>query len=164
MNENILLAEEKDGVMVLSLNRLQVMNSLNFPLLHALREKVESVRFKTHTRVIIITGAGEKAFCAGADLKERATLTPDQVKEFIFTIRNLFTAIEFLNKPGRLLLNRPNMPLIMASKPIFTPDLPSSRMPTGFAYRLMIAWKAWLRFVKRGNRCIKASNIRIALA
>ncbi len=86
MNENILLAEEKDGVMVLSLNRLQVMNSLNFPLLHALREKVESVRFKTHTRVIIITGAGEKAFCAGEDLKERATLTPDQVKEYIFTI------------------------------------------------------------------------------
>ena len=99
MNENILPVEEKDGVMVLSLNRPQVMNSLNFPLLHALREQIESVRFKTHTRVIIITGAGEKAFCAGADLKERATLTPDQVKEYIFTIRNLFTAIEFLNKP-----------------------------------------------------------------
>jgi enoyl-CoA hydratase/carnithine racemase len=60
MNENILLAQEKDGVMVLSLNRPQVMNSLNFPLLHALRGQVESVRFKTHTRVIIITGAGEK--------------------------------------------------------------------------------------------------------
>ena len=99
MNENILLVEERDGVMVLSLNRPQVMNSLNFPLLHALREQIESVRFKTQTRVIIITGAGEKAFCAGADLKERATLTPDQVKEYIFTIRNLFTAIEFLNKP-----------------------------------------------------------------
>ncbi len=99
MNENILLVEEKDGVMVLSLNRPQVMNSLNVPLLHALKEQVESVRFKTSTRVIIITGAGDKAFCAGADLKERATLTPNQVKEFIFTIRNLFTAIEFLNKP-----------------------------------------------------------------
>ena len=99
MNENILLAEERDGVMVLTINRPQVMNSLNFPLLHALGEQIESVRFKTRTRVIIITGAGEKAFCAGADLKERATLTPDQVKEFIFTIRNLFTAIELLNKP-----------------------------------------------------------------
>jgi enoyl-CoA hydratase/carnithine racemase len=99
MNEKILLVEEKDGVMVLRLNRPQVMNSLNFPLLHAFREQVESTRFKTDTRVIIITGAGEKAFCAGADLKERATLTPEQVKEYIFTIRNLFTAIEFLNKP-----------------------------------------------------------------
>ena len=43
MNENILLVEEKDGVMVLSLNRPQVMNSLNFPLLQALKEQVESV-------------------------------------------------------------------------------------------------------------------------
>jgi enoyl-CoA hydratase/carnithine racemase len=48
--------------------------------------------------VVIITGAGEKAFCAGADLKERTTLNPDQVKEYIFTIRNLFTAVEQLNK------------------------------------------------------------------
>jgi enoyl-CoA hydratase/carnithine racemase len=99
MNEKILLAEEKDGVMVLTVNRPQVMNSLNFPLLHALKEQIDSLRFKTRTRVIIITGAGEKAFCAGADLKERTTLTPDQVKEFIYTIRDLFTAIEFLNKP-----------------------------------------------------------------
>jgi enoyl-CoA hydratase/carnithine racemase len=48
--------------------------------------------------VVIITGSGEKAFCAGADLKERATLSPEKVKEFIFTIRNLFTSIEQLNK------------------------------------------------------------------
>jgi enoyl-CoA hydratase/carnithine racemase len=49
--------------------------------------------------VVIITGAGDRAFCAGADLKERATLSPIQVKAYIFTIRNLFTAIEQLNKP-----------------------------------------------------------------
>ena len=74
------------------------MNSLNFPLLHAMRQQIESYRFKPDIRVIIITAAGQKAFCAGADLKERATLSPDQVKEFIFTIRNLFTSIEQLNK------------------------------------------------------------------
>jgi enoyl-CoA hydratase/carnithine racemase len=49
--------------------------------------------------VIIITGSGEKAFCSGADLKERATLNQDQVREYIYTIRNLFTSIEELNKP-----------------------------------------------------------------
>jgi enoyl-CoA hydratase/carnithine racemase len=48
---------------------------------------------------VIITGAGDKAFCAGADLKERASLGEDQVRQFIFTIRNLFTFIEFMNKP-----------------------------------------------------------------
>ena len=98
MDNNILLAEEDAGILTLTLNRPDVMNSLNFPLLHALREQIEAIRFRNDIRVVIITGSGEKAFCAGADLKERATLKPGQVKEFIFTIRNLFTSIEQLNK------------------------------------------------------------------
>ncbi len=98
MNDGVLLREEENGIVTLTLNRPEVMNSFNFQLLHALREQIEDVRFKRDLRVIIITGAGEKAFCSGADLKERATLSPDQVKEFIFTIRNLFTSIEQLNK------------------------------------------------------------------
>jgi enoyl-CoA hydratase/carnithine racemase len=60
---------------------------------------VEAVHFDPEVRVLIITGAGPKAFCAGADLKERATMSEAQVREFIFTIRNLFTFIEYLNKP-----------------------------------------------------------------
>ncbi len=99
MNDQVLLAEEKDGVAVLTLNRPKVMNSFNFALLHALKEQIEALQFKAGIRVVIITGSGQKAFCAGADLKERATLNEAQVKDFIFTIRNLFTAIEFLNKP-----------------------------------------------------------------
>ncbi|RPJ18228.1 MAG: enoyl-CoA hydratase, partial [Desulfobacteraceae bacterium] len=97
--EQVLLAEEKDGVITLTLNRPQAMNSLNFGLLRSLRDQVEALRFRSDVRVVIITGAGDKAFCSGADLKERATLSPAQVKEYIFTIRNLFTSIELLNKP-----------------------------------------------------------------
>lgn len=98
MNDNVLLVKEEAGVVTLTLHRPDVMNSLNFPLLHALRDQIESFRFRRDIRVVIITGAGEKSFCAGADLKERTTLNPDQVKEYIFTIRNLFTAVEQLNK------------------------------------------------------------------
>jgi hypothetical protein len=98
MDDNVLLVEEDAGVVTLTLNRPEVMNSFNFSLLHALRDQIESFRFRKDLRVIIITGSGEKAFCSGADLKERATLSPDQVKEYIFTIRNLFTSIEQLNK------------------------------------------------------------------
>jgi enoyl-CoA hydratase/carnithine racemase len=98
MDDKVVLAEEDAGIVMLTLNRPEVMNSLNFSLLHALRDQIESFRFRSDVRVVIITGCGEKAFCAGADLKERATLKPDQVKEFIFTIRNLFTSIEQLNK------------------------------------------------------------------
>jgi enoyl-CoA hydratase/carnithine racemase len=99
MNDNVLLVEEQDQTAILTLNRPEVMNSFNFAMLRALKEQIDALRFRPEIRVIIITGAGEKAFCAGADLKERATLTPIQVKEFIFTIRNLFTSIEQLNKP-----------------------------------------------------------------
>ena len=99
MDDNILLAKEDSGILTLTLNRPDIMNSLNFSLLHALRDQVEAVRFRSDIRVVIITGSGDRAFCAGADLKERATLQPEQVKEYIFTIRNLFTSIEQLNKP-----------------------------------------------------------------
>lgn len=98
MNEKVLLVEEENSVAILTLNRPEVMNSFNFAMLHALRDQIESIRFKPETRVVIITAAGEKAFCAGADLKERATLPPEKVKAYIFTIRNLFTSIEQLNK------------------------------------------------------------------
>jgi len=99
MKDNILLTEEKEQVALLTLNRPEVMNALNFPLLYALKEQIEALRMRSDIRVIIITGAGDKAFCAGADLKERATLNPTQVKEFILTVRNLFSSIEYLNKP-----------------------------------------------------------------
>ncbi len=99
MNENVLIFEETDGVALLTLNRPKVMNSFNFALLQALKEQIDVLRFRSDIRVIIITGAGEKAFCAGADLKERVTLDDIQVKKFIYTIRTLFTEIENLNKP-----------------------------------------------------------------
>ena len=98
MSDDVLLVKEEAGIVTLTLNRPRVMNSFNFELLHALGDEIESLRFRRDVRVVIITGAGEKAFCSGADLKERATLSPDKVKEYIFTIRNLFTTIEQLNK------------------------------------------------------------------
>ena len=84
MNDGVLLRDEENGIVTLTLNRPEVMNSFNFQLLHALKEQIDDVRFKRDVRVIIITGTGEKAFCSGADLKERVTLNPDQVKEFKF--------------------------------------------------------------------------------
>ena len=99
MAADVISVEEEKGIVLLTLNRPEVMNSLNFALLHAIGDQVEAVRHRSDVRVVIVTGAGEKAFCAGADLKERTTLSPDQVKQFIYTIRDLFTRIELLGKP-----------------------------------------------------------------
>ncbi|MFO8033509.1 MAG: enoyl-CoA hydratase [Desulfohalobiaceae bacterium] len=99
MEQEILLLEERQGTAILTLNRPEAMNAFNFALLYALQEQVYSLRQRRDIRAVIITGAGEKAFCAGADLKERAQLSQEQVKEFIYTIRSLFTEVENLNKP-----------------------------------------------------------------
>ncbi|MCU0572906.1 MAG: enoyl-CoA hydratase-related protein [Syntrophobacteraceae bacterium] len=98
METELVLEERQHQVALLTLNRPDVMNSFSFGMLRALKEKVEAIHFDNEVRVVIITGAG-KAFCAGADLKERATLSEQQVREFIYTIRNLFTFIENMNKP-----------------------------------------------------------------
>ena len=99
MDTDVLMKDQAEGVVTLTLNRPQVMNSLNFELLLTLKEAIEEIRTDPSVRVVIVTGAGDKAFCSGADLKERIKLTPEQVKEYINTIRNLFTEIELLNKP-----------------------------------------------------------------
>jgi enoyl-CoA hydratase/carnithine racemase len=100
MAETSYLQVESDhGVVLLKLNRPEVMNALNFSLLNALETEIEKLRFDHNVRVVIITGEGERAFCSGADLKERSTMDPVEVKKFILTIRNLFTSIEQLNKP-----------------------------------------------------------------
>jgi len=98
-DDNVLLIQEKDGVAILTLNRPKMMNSVNFAMLRALKKQIDALRFRPELRVVIVTGGEGKAFCAGADLKERATLSPIEVKEFIYTIRNTFTSIEQLNKP-----------------------------------------------------------------
>jgi enoyl-CoA hydratase/carnithine racemase len=99
MDESVVLKQIDNGIATLTLNRPQVMNCVNFDLLRAMEGFLADMRFDPRIRVVIVTGAGDKAFCAGADLKERATLTPEQVKAFIFTIRRLFDDIEQFPKP-----------------------------------------------------------------
>jgi enoyl-CoA hydratase/carnithine racemase len=75
---SILLQEECNGVLILTLNRPEALNALSSALAEALLGAVNSVRDRRDIRSIIITGAGERAFCAGADLRERSGLTPDE--------------------------------------------------------------------------------------
>ena len=69
MEQSLVLEERSGQTSILKLNRPEVMNSLNFGMLRALSEKVNAIQWDPQVRVIIIAGAGEKAFCAGADLK-----------------------------------------------------------------------------------------------
>jgi enoyl-CoA hydratase/carnithine racemase len=98
---NVLLSDLSEGVLTLTLNRPEALNSFSRELLDTLSIAIEEANFNTGARVVIITGSqGKKAsFSTGADLKERATMSEYEVKRFIFKIRNTFTAVENLNKP-----------------------------------------------------------------
>lgn len=104
MAEILLKERSEEGILLLTLNRPEVMNCFNFDLLAALDETIREANFDMDLRCIIITGAGgadqkKASFSSGADLKERRTLSADQVRRFIFTIRNTFTAIEQVRVP-----------------------------------------------------------------
>ena len=99
MEKHELLVDSSGGICTITLNRPGSMNSLNLSTVEALAAAVAALRYDRSVRVAVVTGAGEKAFCSGADLKERATLAPDQVRRFIGTIRDTFTAIEALPQP-----------------------------------------------------------------
>ena len=102
---SILLQERlDDGILILTLNRPEAMNCFNVDLLNALAETIREANFDTGLRCIIITGAAgedakKTAFSTGADLRERRAMTQDQVRRFIFTIRNTFTAVEQVRVP-----------------------------------------------------------------
>ena len=101
----ILIQERtQEGILILTLNRPEAMNCFNGDLLAALADAIREANFDQELRCIVITGApGEDpkkaAFSTGADLKERRTMTPDQVRRYIFMIRNTFTAVEQVRVP-----------------------------------------------------------------
>ncbi|HEX7386742.1 MAG TPA: enoyl-CoA hydratase-related protein [Castellaniella sp.] len=73
-----LLCERASSALILTLNRPQVMNALSSELAADIQKAVENARDDPGVRTIILTGAGDRAFCAGMDLKQRSALTPDQ--------------------------------------------------------------------------------------
>jgi len=99
MGEQTVLVKREKGVGILTLNRTESMNSVSRGMLAELFGAIDELRHDEDLRTVIITGAGEKAFCSGADLKERTTMTPAEVRRYIQTIRNVFTLVEEMPVP-----------------------------------------------------------------
>jgi enoyl-CoA hydratase/carnithine racemase len=93
------LRADQGEVTTLTLHRPEVMNAINLDLLRALTEEIEGIRSDPAVRVVIITGAGDRAFCAGADLEERVGFDEGQVRGFLAKIGDLFRSIESLDRP-----------------------------------------------------------------
>ena len=97
--------EQNGNLAIITLNRPESMNAFNYEMLRELGQVAESIRINPDIRVVIFTGAGDKAFSVGADLKERKTLTEQQVKRNIYKIGEVFSTIENLPQPTIAMMN-----------------------------------------------------------
>jgi len=87
------------GIAVLGLNRENGKNSLNLSLAKKLHHSIDLLSHDKTVRCVIIRSLVRGIFCAGADLKERQTLTPPEVKRFVNSLRQLVVNIENLSMP-----------------------------------------------------------------
>jgi enoyl-CoA hydratase len=89
-----------DGaVATLTINRPKVLNALDAATLGELGEAMRALQADASVRVVILTGSGERAFVAGADINELATLAPDAAKAHAELGQRVFDLIERLGKP-----------------------------------------------------------------
>jgi len=93
------LEEENHGIVVFGLNRPKAMNALSKNLCANLISAIDAVKFDKSVRVLIIRSHAKGAFCAGADLKERAQMTPAEVGPFVAKGREIIGAWANLPMP-----------------------------------------------------------------
>jgi enoyl-CoA hydratase len=94
-----LLIERDGAVAVVTINRPAVLNALNTQTLQDLSHAALELQRDESVRAIVLTGAGEKSFVAGADITELAVLTPAGGREHALAGQRVFDAIERLGKP-----------------------------------------------------------------
>ena len=101
---NVLL-EKKGNIAVATINRPKALNALNSDVLVDLNELVDLVLADADIRALVITGSGEKAFVAGADIGEMSTLTPAEGEAFGKHGNDVFRRIETLPIPTIAAIN-----------------------------------------------------------
>ncbi len=106
MYENILLDfYEKDRVAVLTFNRPEALNALNGKTLEELENALDKVKKDSVSKVLILTGSGDKSFIAGADIKEMEGLGREEGKKFSTRGQNVLNKLERLGKPSIAAIN-----------------------------------------------------------
>jgi enoyl-CoA hydratase/carnithine racemase len=98
-------SERLGDVWRLTLNRPEALNAFDRPLLGRLGAEVAAIRSDRTVRCLIVTGAGAKAFSAGADLKERRGMTLEETRQYVHLIRTTFDAVARLPFPTIAAIN-----------------------------------------------------------
>ncbi|MEB8418502.1 enoyl-CoA hydratase-related protein [Enterococcus casseliflavus] len=98
-NFNTLKFEVFDSYSILYINRPKQLNSLNLEVLKELNEAIDIIHIDSNIKSLIICGSGDRAFVAGADIKEMVNKDPLAAKEFSKYGNNVFLKLENLSKP-----------------------------------------------------------------
>lgn len=96
--EHVLIEKHRD-IAIVKLNRPEVLNALNFKIVSELKEVFNNINNDSKTSVVILTGVGTRAFCAGGDLNEVIKMTPPEAEKYASHVHNLLNSIENLDKP-----------------------------------------------------------------
>lgn len=99
MNYENILTEIKDSILTVTLNRPKQLNALNKAVFAELEHIMTNLAVTDEVKGVIITGSGEKAFAAGADIKEFAHFNVEEGKELSADGQQIFKIIETFNKP-----------------------------------------------------------------
>jgi len=102
--ENILL-EKSDGIARVTVNRPKVLNALNHQTLTELGHAFDDVKDDDSVGVLILTGSGDKAFVAGADINELAKMEALEAKDVAYYGQRVLTRLEQLGKPSIAMIN-----------------------------------------------------------
>jgi len=105
MSYQNILYEKNNGIAKITFNRPKVLNALDRQTVEELRASLEDARDDAAVRVLILTGAGEKAFVAGADIGQLAEQTPVGGKEFSLYGQAVFHLLETIGKPSICAIN-----------------------------------------------------------
>lgn len=104
MNKTVLL-EVRDQIGYITINRPEALNALSSQVLQDLNEVLDTVEASQEIRVVIVTGAGEKSFVAGADIKEMDKMTPTEAFEYMTYANNTFSKLANLRQPSIAAIN-----------------------------------------------------------
>lgn len=105
MEYRVLLYSKEEGIAKVIINRPEVLNALNSEVWSELSAVFSEIRDDNEVRVVIISGSGEKAFVAGADISEMQPHTSVTIKEFLALCREVSEKIEKLPKPVIAVIN-----------------------------------------------------------
>jgi len=95
----IQIERRPDEIAIITINRPEVLNAINVDVIAELSSAIDIVSVDDNVKVVVITGKGERSFCAGADIRYVANIDPIEAERYASSVHTMLNKIENLEKP-----------------------------------------------------------------